>query len=90
MISPEMIESSFRAMTDGELVARWARQEFTEDALLIAAGELRTRGIEPSKIDIQREVDRQARDAVAFRKGQRPARNKNWNSVHLDDRCRGA
>ncbi|WWW34096.1 hypothetical protein V8017_13240 [Stenotrophomonas rhizophila] len=71
MTTPDAFRSSFGAMTDGELVARWARHQLTDEAQAIAAQELRSRGIDPDEIDMQGELERQAHDAVSFRRGQR-------------------
>lgn len=71
MTNPEVVRSSFRAMTDGELVARWARQQLTDEARPIAADELRARGIDPAAIDSDGELAREAQDASDFRRAQR-------------------
>lgn len=71
MTRPEVFQSAFQAMTDSELVARWVKQQLSDVARPIAAEELRARGIEPDLIDLRGELDRQERDEVEFKRGQR-------------------
>lgn len=63
-------------MTDDELVARWVRQQLTEEACAVAAEELRARGIDPDQIDVQGESQRQAQEEISFRQAQRQRAGK--------------
>ena len=70
MTNPDVFRSSFRAMTDGEIIDRWSSQQMTMEARSIAEQELRARGIDPESINADEERQRQSLESAAFRRGQ--------------------
>ncbi|WP_146092819.1 hypothetical protein [Xanthomonas arboricola] len=72
-ISDETIRSSLRLIGDDDLLKRWSKGHFNEQALPIAQAELERRGLDVSEDAIARMKAREEEDKNAIRRRQKSA-----------------
>ncbi|CEL40540.1 hypothetical protein XACJK4_2790006 [Xanthomonas citri pv. citri] len=70
-ISDETIRGSLRLIGDDDLLKRWAKGHFNEQALPIAQAELERRGLDVSEDAIARMETREEEDKKAIRRHQK-------------------
>jgi len=69
-ISKETLTKSIHGLSDDALLKRWAAQLFTDEAMPIAAEEIRMRGLDTSPEALARVSLQDSEDARQYRKDQ--------------------
>ncbi|UKE57725.1 hypothetical protein [Xanthomonas translucens] len=70
-ISDETIKGSLRLIGDDDLLKRWSKGHFNEQALPIAQAELERRGLDVSENAVARMKIREEEDNIAIRRCQK-------------------